>query len=156
MTLTPFLRLGFVIADGEHARFVTADGSNVLRTARSFDSVSAHLASHDIGTDRPGRAFESARPGSHGVTPRHDPHDLEKLKFAAFVADQAGIAAGENLFDRLVLVAPAHCLHAIEDALDGRTAAMLSGRLNKDLVNTPDHELWPHLREWLGAPVRAS
>jgi protein required for attachment to host cells len=148
--------LCFLIADGEHARFVAADTDNVLRTSRSFDSASAHLASHELRSDRPGRSFESATPSSHGVVPRHDPHELEKTKFAHFVADEAGVAAGEGVFDRLVLVAPAHCLHEIEYALDGRTAAMVTGRLAKDLVKTPDHELSPHLREWVGPPQRAS
>ena len=148
--------LCILIADGEHARFVAADPDNVLRTSRSFDSTSAHLASRDIGSDRPGRSFESATPSSHGVAPRHDPHQLEKTKFAHFVADEVGIAAGEGAFDRLVLVAPAHCLRDIEDALDARAAAMVVGRLAKDLVKTPDYELSPHLREWVDAPQRAT
>lgn len=148
--------LCFLIADGEHARFVQADADNVLRTLRSFNSATAHLASHDLGSDRPGRSFESATPGSHGVAPRHDPHQLEKTKFAHFVAGEAGNAAGEGAFDALVLVAPAHCLQSIEDALDARTAAMVTGRLAKDLVKTPDHELSPHLREWVPAPQRIS
>jgi protein required for attachment to host cells len=148
--------LCLLIADGEHARFVAADADNVLRTFRSFDSASAHLAAHDIGSDRPGRAYESGTTGSHGVVPRHDPHQLEKTKFADFVADEVGIAAGEDAFDRLVLVAPVHCLQEIEYALDARAAAMVTGRLAKDLVKTPDHELSPHLREWVPLPQRAS
>ncbi len=148
--------LCFLIADGEHARFVGADADNVLRAFRSFDSATAHLASRDLGSDRPGRDYESATTGSHGEEPRHDPHRLAKTKFAHFVADEAGIVAGEGEFDRLVLVAPAHCLRDIEDALDANTAAMVTGRLAKDLVKTPDHELSPHLREWIDAPQRAS
>ena len=48
-----------VIADGEHVRFVQPDVDNVLRTIGSLDSASAHLRSRDIGSDRPGRSFES-------------------------------------------------------------------------------------------------
>jgi protein required for attachment to host cells len=149
-------RLCFLIADSEHARLVEADVNNVLRTVRSFDSASAHLASHDIGSGRPGRSFESATLGSHGVAPRHDSHKPEEAKFSHFVADAADSAAGEIGFDSLVLVAPAHCPHAIEDAMDAHTAAMVTGRLAKDLVKTPDYELSPHLREWIAAPLRAS
>lgn len=148
--------LCFVIADGEHARFVEADQFNVLRTTRSFDSAAAHRPSHEVASDRPGRSFESARPGSHGVAPRHDPHMLEKTKFADFIADEIGVAAGEGAFERLVLVAPAHCLEEIEDELDSRTAGMVVGRLAKDLIKTPDHELSPHLRQWIAPPVRAA
>lgn len=148
--------LCFVIADGEHARFVEANPFNELRTTRSFDSVSAHLASHEVGSDRPGRSFESARPGSHGVAPRHDPHALEKTRFADFVADEVGIAAGEGAFERLVLVAPARCLEEIEDELDARTARMVVGRVTKDLVKIPDHELLSHLQQWIGATERVA
>jgi protein required for attachment to host cells len=147
--------LCFLIADGEHARFVEADADNVLRTVRSFDSASAHLASHDLGSDRPGRDYESATTGSHGEAPRHDPHQLEKTKFARFVADELGVTARERALDRLVLVAPAHCLSDITDALDAQTTALVTGRLAKDLVKIPDHELSPHLREWVPPPHRA-
>lgn len=146
--------LCFVVADGEHARLVAADQFNTLRTIRSFDSASAHLPTHEIAADRPGRTFESARPGSHALAPRHDPHEWEKAKFADFVADQIGIAAGEGAFDRLVLVAPTRLLQELEDRLDSRTARLVAGRLAKDLVNTPDHELTRHLRDWVGAPER--
>lgn len=148
--------LCFLIADGEHARFVEADADNMLHTCRSFDSVTAHLVSHDLGSDRPGRSFESGTPGSHGVAPRHDPHRQEKTKFAHFVAGELAIHAREGAFDRLVLIAPAHCLREIVEALDARTAAMVTGRLAKDLVKTPDHALPAHLRAWVDSPQRAS
>ena len=148
--------LCFLIADGEHARFVAADADNVLRTMRSFDSASADLATHEPEFDSPERDFECAWPGSQGVAPRDCPHQMEKLRFADFVADEAGIAAGEGAFDRLVLVALAGCLNQIEDALDAHTASMVAGRLAKDLVKTPDHELFPHLHEWIGAPWRVA
>lgn len=148
--------LCFLIADGEHARLVIADADHVLRTARSFDSATAHHETHDLVSDRVGRVFESTRPGVHGVEPRHDPHRMEKLRFADFVADELGIAAGEGTFDRLVLVAPTYFLHEIEEALDAHTAAIVAGRLPKDLVKTPDHELLPHVREFIGAPWRTT
>lgn len=148
--------LCFLIADGEHARFVEADADNLLRTSRSFDSAMAHRASHDLGSDRPGRSYESGTSGSHGVVPRHDPHRQEKTKFAHFVAGEVGIHAREGAFDRLVLIAPAYCLHEIENALDARAAAMVTGRLAKDLARTPDNELSPHLRAWIDPPQRAT
>lgn len=148
--------LCFLIADGEHVRFVEADDYNVLRTSRSFDSVSAHLLSRDLGSDRPGRDYESAMPSHHGEEPRHDPHRLEMTKFAHFVAAELGKDVASGAIDRLVLVAPARCLNDIEAALDARTAARVTGKLAKDLVKTPDHDLSPHLREWIEAPQRAS
>lgn len=147
------LTLWMAIADGEHARFVQPDGNNSLHTMQALDSVAAHQRSTDIGSDRPGRSYESATPGSHGVAPRHDPHGLEKDRFARLVATQLNEAAARGAFDELLLVAPAHTLHELRASLDAAAANKVVGTLEKDLVKTPDGELWPHVREWL-SPVR--
>jgi hypothetical protein len=47
---------------------------------------------------------------------------------------------------KLVLVAPAHTLNVIRDGLDSTAAAWVVGTLAKDVVKSPDHELWPDLR----------
>ncbi len=148
------VRLCILIADGEHARLLRPDENNVLRVANYFDSSTAHRMAHDLVSDRPGRAFESARPGSHGIEPRHDAHQLEKEKFGHFVARQLCHAAASDAFDRLVLVAPAHVLNDIEAALDEPTAAKLVGRLAKDLVKVPNHALSRHLHQWVATPRR--
>lgn len=149
-------QLCFLIIDGEHARLVRPDINHELHTVNSFDSVSAHRASHEIASDRPGRSFESATTTRHAIGPQQDPHDLEKLKFANFVADVVSRAADGGAFNRLVLVAPSHCLQEIEGSLEARTAAMVIGRLAKDLVKLPDHDLSSHLRKWVPPPRRAS
>ncbi len=148
------LTLRIAIADGEHARFVQPDGDNVLRTVESFDSSSAHLRSRDIGTDRPGRSFESGASAHHAVGQRHDLHTMEKEKFIQLVAEQLNAASERGEFDELVLVAPPRALPELRQALDEKSIAKLIGSLEKDLVKTPDHELWPHVSEWVSAPVR--
>lgn len=148
------MRLCILIADGEHARLLRPDENNALQVANYFDSATAHRMAHDLVSDRLGRAFESARPGSHGIAARHDPHELEEQKFAHFVARQLCDAAAGDGFDRLVLVAPAHVLNDIEAALDEPTAAKVVGRLAKDLVKVPNHALSRHLHEWVAAPHR--
>ena len=152
--MTDNMRLCFLIADGEHARLLRPDEDNVLHVANSFDSGSAHLLAHDLVSDRPGRVFESAQPGSHGVAARHDPHQMEKEKFAHFIADQLNRMAANEAFDRLVLVAPAHVLNDVEEALDTETAAKVVGKLAKDLVKVPNHALSSHFHEWIAAPHR--
>ncbi|SRR6476659_7532900 len=145
--------LRIAIADGEHARFVQPDADNVLRTIGSLDSTSAHLRSRDIGSDRPGRSFESGSTARHGVGPRHDLHAMEMEKFVRLVGEQLNAASGRNEFDELLIVAPPRALHELREALDAATQVKLVGALEKDLVKTPDHELWPHVREWV-SPAR--
>ena len=147
------LTLRIAIADGEHARFVQPDTDNVLRTVDSLDSASAHLRSRDIGTDKPGRSFESGGSAHHGVGQRHDLHTMEKERFVRFVAGLLNAASERDEFDQLLLVAPPRALPELRDALDDVTRAKLVGTLEKDLVKTPDHELWPHVREWV-SPAR--
>ena len=40
-----------------------------------------------------------------------------------------------------------------DPALDAAARTKLVGSLEKDLTKTPDHELWPHVREWV-SPAR--
>ena len=148
------LTLRIIIVDGEHARFVQADADNTLRTVSSLDSASAHQRSRDIGTDRPGRAFESGTTARHAVGPRHDLHAMEQERFVRLVGEQINAASGRDEFDELLLVAPPRALHELREALDAVTRTKLVGTLEKDLVKTPDHELWPLVREWVSLARR--
>lgn len=148
------LTLRIIIADGEHARFVQPDADNTLRTVSSLNSASAHQRSRDIGTDRPGRAFESGTTARHAVGPRHDLHAMEQERFVRLVGEQINAASGRDEFDELLLVAPPRVLHELREALDAVTRTKLVGTLEKDLVKTPDHELWPLVREWVSLARR--
>jgi protein required for attachment to host cells len=141
-------RFWLVIADGEHARFVTPAPKRAFHTQRAMDSPSAHKRSSDLGTDRPAMSVESATGTRHAITPKHDLHEMAKLKFAEKVAHEINRASGQGAFDRLVVVALPHTLNEIRAQLDATTAAKLAGTLQKDLIKVPDHELAPHLNEW--------
>ena len=142
-------RLLIVIADGAHVRFVRPGSNNALHSDAALDSISAHKRTADLGTDHPGAAFHSDSSAHHALAPRHDLHDLEKEEFARLVARQLNEASSRGEFDDLVVVAPAHSLNAIRKELDTATDAKVVGTLAKDLVKTPDHELWPHVRAWV-------
>ena len=74
---------------------------------------------------------------------------MEEEKFVRLVGEQVNAASGRDEFDELLLVAPPQ----LREALDTAAHAKLVGALEKDLVKTPDHELWPHVREWV-SPAR--
>jgi protein required for attachment to host cells len=148
------LTLWIAIADGEHARFVQPDSNNAPRTLRAFDSTTAHLRSHDLGADRPGRSFESAASAHHAVGEKPDLHRLEKQRFAQLVAEQLNAAVANDEFDELLLIAPPRAMHELREALDDDARKRLIGLLEKDLVKTPDHELSPHIRQWVSPAHR--
>lgn len=138
-----------LIADGEHARFVRPAADHALHTQEAIDSPAAHQRSADLGSDRPGAAFHSTSTAHHAVAPRHDPHDLAKEHFAKDLAARLNQAAAQDAFAALVLVAPPHTLATIQAGLDATARGRVVGALDKDLVKTPDHELGPHLRDWV-------
>jgi len=141
--------LWVLLADGEHARVVcpgTVAGS--FHTAFALDSAKAHLRSRDLGTDQPGRSFESMGNSRSSVGERHDLHEQAKERFLAFVADAVNQAATEGRFDQLVVVAHGRALHALREQLGELAQQRVIGTLEKDLLPLPDHELGPHLTEW--------
>jgi protein required for attachment to host cells len=148
-------KIWVVIADGEHARVVVATASHgQFATTLSFDSITAHLPSRDLGSERPGRVNERAGGATrHAIEPRQDPHKAAKHKFMLEVAKQINGHAEAGEFDRLVLVAPGHALHDLREALSVTVADKVSGSLVKDLTKTPDHDLPSHLAEWWRRPA---
>ncbi|GBQ26039.1 host attachment protein [Gluconacetobacter azotocaptans] len=137
----------FVIADGEHARFVQADHNRALHSIASFDSAAAHKQSSDLGDDAPGASFHSDAIAHHALAPRHDLHTLEKQKFARLVAAQ--INARQTMDDALVVVAPARTSAIITQNLAPAVGCRVIGVLDKDLVKVPDHELKEHVGRWM-------
>jgi protein required for attachment to host cells len=85
----------------------------------------------------------------HVIDPKHDLHEIEKQRFAQVVAREIDRVSAEGGFDHLVVVAPAHTLNEIRDALGAAAVAKVVGTLQKDLTKVPDHELPQHLTEWV-------
>jgi len=153
MTSSKQPRVWILIADGEHARVVTPQESHGhFETVIAFDSASAHLRSTDLGSDKPGRSFESASITRHAIAPRSDPHLNAKHHFVHDVAALIDQHDQKQEFDRLVLVAPAHALSDLREALGKSAATKVVGSVAKDLVKVNDHDLTAHLADWWLAP----
>ncbi len=142
-------RMLIVIADGEHARFIRPAADHALHEERAIESHAAHQQSSDLRSDHPGASFHSRSSTHHAMTPRHDPKELEKDRFAKLVAAEVNAAAQASSFDTCLLVAPAHCLAALQAALIPEAARRVVGKLAKDLTKTPTQDLAEHLREWV-------
>lgn len=119
-----YAKLLFVLANGEHARFVRPEeADNTLHSSSRANPQDGH----------PGAADE--------------PHSQHRDKFAAWVAEQ--LNRNEATYDELVLAAPPHTLGIIRDHLGGQAAEKLIGTLEKDLTKIADHDLWPHVKQWV-------
>lgn len=128
MTIHP--RLLFVIADADHVRFVRPAEAD--HTLHSYSRV-------------------LPQEGHHGGA--HHAHGTDKDKFPLWVATQLNEDAAS--FDALVLVAPSPRLATIKGHLSHEAAVKVIGSLDKDLSHVPDHDLRPHLHEWVRPVHRA-
>ena len=132
-----------IIADGEHARFVRPAANHSLHTVESFDSISAHQRTSDMGNDAPGASYHTGSTAHHALNPHHDPHRMAMETFGKFVAEQ--INEWSRSYDRLLIVAPPHSSAEIVRCLDPASRTKVIDIVHKDLVKTPDNALKDHL-----------
>ena len=138
----------YVVTDGGRARILEKrDQLAGFDTSLSLVSPDLHHRTRELGTDRPGRTYESGNAAHHAQQPREDLHEAEKRRFAGEVAQMLNEASARNEFDRLVLVAPAHALQELEHALNGSTQGKIAGRLQKDLTHLPNAEFEKHFAD---------
>ena len=74
-------------------------------------------------------------------------HQADKQSFVREVAAVLNEASQRDEFDGLVLVAPAHALGDLRQALDAVTRRKITGELQKDLTNVPNSDLAAHLAD---------
>ena len=141
-------RTWYVVADGGRARVLQKRrAQEAFDTQREFASANIHSHTHELGAERPGHGRESANSARHTVQPRKDLHQADKRKFVDEVAEALNEAYARGEFDRLILVAPAHALGDLDQALDEPTRRTVVARLQKDLTNTPNAEIAKHFAD---------
>ena len=139
-----------LIADGARARlFVVEEGTADLKPALGQEFIGTNLPSREIGSDRPGRSFDSAGSGRHAMEPPTDPHRHAERVFAQEVAAILEDALRRNEFQHLVVVAPPKALGDLRAKFSDALRNRVTAELNKDLTKVPVHDLAPHLAEIL-------
>ncbi|MBI1181173.1 MAG: hypothetical protein GC201_11495 [Alphaproteobacteria bacterium] len=138
----------YVVADGGRARFLTRREDTVaFDTFLELNAPSLHAPARHLGTDRPGRAHESASSTRHAIQPRMDPHQVAKRDFVREVARIANEAGAHGEYDRLFIAAPPRVLAELLDDLEVNADWRLGGILRKDLTHVPEADLASHLED---------
>ncbi len=139
-------RIWVLIADGATARIVSDSGEG--RTLASVDDVQLegnNQPDRDLAADRPGRVFDRAGAGRHGMEPKTDPRRVEHERFAREIIEALGLAKQQDRYDRLVLVAPPKMMGDLRGLLPPAIAETVSCELTKDLTKISIHDLPVHL-----------
>lgn len=135
-----------LVADGRRARVLASKGAG-----QGFDLVAERETrlerSHDLGTDRPGRAYESGTTGRHAIEPRVDFHREQKVAFVRTLVDLLSEGLKGDRFQKLVLVAPPAALGDLRRLMDDPLRKRVSAEVDKDLTKIELHDLPDHLRD---------
>ncbi|MDH3818400.1 MAG: host attachment protein [Myxococcales bacterium] len=114
-----------------------------LELVETIEHPEGRLRDRDIDSDRPGRSFrkDSGDPRRAAMSRGESPHDRAISDFARALANKLQRARVGNQYERLVLVAPPRFLGLLRASLDGPTAQLVVGSLDKDLATRKEAEL---------------
>jgi len=139
-----------LVADASRASILRIQGPDrQLQPVFKEDFVHAHLASHEIGSDRPGRTFDSLGAGRHAKEPATDPAQVETERFAHQLAEVLETARKKQSITRLILVAPPRFLGVLRAALPEAVGTMVVAEVNKELTKLTPLELSERLEDVL-------
>ena len=134
-----------VVCDGARALVLENVGDRKFPDLRTKE-VHKHEApaTHEIGSDKPGRAFSSV--GSvRSAVEQTDWHDQEEERFLAKLAARLDKAVVGGEVKALVLVAPPRALGVLRRAFSAHVTKALRTEIEKDYVKMPVDEIAKHL-----------
>jgi protein required for attachment to host cells len=126
-----------VICDGRKALILENQGDEKYPNLRKKELHEQNEApARDLGTDRPGRVYESVGAGRSAVE-QPDLHEEAERVFIANLADHLHAAVAAHSERRLVIVAPPRALGRFRNACSPAVRKSIVAELNKDWVNEP-------------------
>jgi protein required for attachment to host cells len=134
-----------VVCDGGKALILENAGDDRfpnLRTRETYEEK--HAATHEQGTDVPGRAFSSVAP-MRSAMEQTDWHEQSERSFLKSVATRLNAAVSAGEVDGLIMVAPPRALGMIRQAYSPQVRKAIRIELEKDYVRLPVAEIEAHL-----------
>lgn len=135
-----------LVADGARARVLAFDRTGNRLTElpeRAFSG--SRQRSRDLGSDKPGRTFDSVGAGRHAKAPATDPHRRAESEFLRDVVEWLADPERAGRFDRLVIVSPPRALGEIRRFLPEALARRVVRELALDLTRSDPSEIQAHL-----------
>jgi protein required for attachment to host cells len=134
-----------VVCDGAKALVLENTGDAKfpnLKTVEVFEQKV--LATHELGTDAPGRTHSSVGHARSSVE-QTDWHDQTERTFLVHLVKHldAALAAGKT--KSLIMVAPPRALGMIRPAYSHAMRAAVRSEVDKDLVKLPVYQIEKHL-----------
>ncbi|MFL6822706.1 MAG: host attachment protein [Xanthobacteraceae bacterium] len=134
-----------IVCDGKKALVLENIGDEKFLNLKTRE-VHEHPdpKTRELGTDAPGRAFNSVGPGRSAMEPT-DWHAQEEDRFLRKLADRLDAAVNAGEAKSLILVAPPRALGVLRQIYSHNLRTALRAEIDKDLVKLPVHEIERHL-----------
>jgi protein required for attachment to host cells len=135
-----------LVADGARARVFASRGTGKGVTElpdRAFIGSRQH--SRDLGSDRPGRAFDSTGFARHAMEPPTDPHRRAEGEFLRAVVEWLIGQDNAGKFDHLIVIAPPRALGQLRQFLTKALIQKLVQEIALDLTQADAAEIETHL-----------
>jgi protein required for attachment to host cells len=134
-----------VVCDGGKALVLENAGNRKtpnLRTKEVYEHDDPKT--HELGTDKPGRAFGSVGNG-HSAMEQTDWHDMEEQRFLTQLAARLDKAILGGEAPSLIVVAPPRALGVLRKAFTSHVRQAIRAEVEKDYVKLPVDEIARHL-----------
>jgi protein required for attachment to host cells len=137
-----------VVCDGAKALVLENVGDNVfpnLKTLKVFEQENP--ATHEQGTDRPGRMSAVAQGTGRSSVGQTDWHDRGEEAFLTRLAKHLDAEVSAGKAKSLIVIAPPRALGMLRPAYSAALKGAIRCELDKDLVKLPVHEIEKHLKK---------
>jgi protein required for attachment to host cells len=130
-----------VVCDGAKALILENSGDikfPKLKTVQVFEQKD--LATHELGTDAPGRVFNSVG-NMRSAVEQTDRHDQSERAFLTQLAQHLDGAISSGKAKSLIVVASPRALGMIRPAYSHALKSAVRAEVDKDFVKMPVHEI---------------
>jgi len=127
-----------VVCDGAKALVLENAGDEKfpnLKTLEVFEQKD--LATHELGAEKPGRAYSPAGHGVRGTIEQTDWHDQAERDFLVHLVKHLDTALAAGKVKSLIMVAPPRALGMIRPVYSHALKSAVRAEIDKDLVKHP-------------------
>lgn len=134
-----------VVCDGTKALILENAGDAKFPNLKTRDVYEQRApATHEIGSDAPGRSHSSMGHGRSAVA-QTDWHDQAEQAFLTELAQRLDAAVTSHQVKSLIVVAPPRALGMIRPLYSHALRAAVRAEVDKDFVKLPVYEIEKHL-----------
>ena len=134
-----------LVCDGRKALFLQNAGDDAYPKLETREVLEHPVErSSDMGSDAPGRTYNSGGSGSSAVD-QGNPHDHAEREFLREIAARLDTLVGEKQIHHLIVAAPARALGMLRPLLSHSVNRVVSAEIAHDYVKSPLYEIERHL-----------